>query len=103
MTSSVDEQVTFFNHTILNLFEQSVPLRRGVRRPNVNPWFNIYIERAIIDRNLAHLANARRATAQRSTGTFVPPARSFAFSNVNSRDVFIAKVPDPLEPGHFRP
>jgi hypothetical protein len=42
-TSSVDEQVTFFNHAILNLFEQSFPLRRGVRRPNVNPWFDMYI------------------------------------------------------------
>jgi hypothetical protein len=37
MNSSVDEQVTFFNHATLNLFEQSVPLRRGVRRLNVNP------------------------------------------------------------------
>jgi hypothetical protein len=37
MISTVDEQVTFFNHVILNLFEQSVSLRRGVRRLNVNP------------------------------------------------------------------
>jgi hypothetical protein len=53
MTSNVHEQVTFFNHAILILFEQSVCLRRGVRRPNVNPWFDICIERAIIDHNLA--------------------------------------------------
>jgi hypothetical protein len=37
MTSTVDEQVTFFNHAILNVFEQSVSLRRGVRTSNVNP------------------------------------------------------------------
>jgi hypothetical protein len=43
MTSSVDEQITFFNHAILNLFEQSVPLRRGIPRSNVNPCFYIYI------------------------------------------------------------
>jgi hypothetical protein len=43
MTSSVDEQVMFFNHAILNLFEQSVPLRRGLRSHNVNLWFEIYI------------------------------------------------------------
>jgi hypothetical protein len=43
MTSSADEQVTYFNHAILNFFEQSVPLRKGVPRPNVNPWFDIYI------------------------------------------------------------
>jgi hypothetical protein len=41
MTTSVDEQVTFFNHAILNLFDQSVRLCRDVRRPNVNPWFDI--------------------------------------------------------------
>jgi hypothetical protein len=38
--------------------------------------------------------NVRRPTVQRSTarstGNFVPPTRSFAFSNVNSHDVFIA-------------
>jgi hypothetical protein len=39
ITSSADEQVTFFNHAIPDLFEKSVPLRRAVRRPNVNPWF----------------------------------------------------------------
>jgi hypothetical protein len=63
-TSSVDEQVTFFNHAILNLFEQSFPLRRGVRRPNVNPWFDMYIEQAIIDRNLAHRAWRSHGTAE---------------------------------------
>jgi hypothetical protein len=171
MTYSVDEQVTFFNHAILNLFEQSVPLCRGVRRPNVNPWFDIYIEQAIIDRNLAHRAwrshgtaeswelykrfwnrvhcivrqakrsymgrfldptlppkilwknldsigvrdknfapfdicpdrmnslftsssNVRPPTVQRSTGNFVPPTRSFAFSNVNSRDVLYCHSSD---------
>jgi hypothetical protein len=35
-------------------------------------------------------SNVRRPTVQRSTGNFVPPVRSFAFSNVNLRDVFIA-------------
>jgi hypothetical protein len=30
------------------------------------------------------------SNVQQSTGNFVPPARSFAFSNVNLRDVFIA-------------
>jgi hypothetical protein len=75
-------------------------------------------------------SNVRFPTVQRFTGNFVPPVRSFAFSNVNSRDVFIAihrigsngywsgcfaaswkifkvvhvaKVPDPLEPGHCKP
>jgi hypothetical protein len=63
MTSSVNEQVTFFNHAILNLFEQSVPLGRGIPRLNVNPWFDIYIERAIIDRDLAHGAWRSHGTA----------------------------------------
>jgi hypothetical protein len=50
---------------ILNLFKQSVPLRRGVRRLNVNPWFDIYIERTIIiDRNLAHRAWGSHKTAE---------------------------------------
>jgi hypothetical protein len=35
-------------------------------------------------------SNVLRPTDQRSTGKFVPPARSFVLSNVNSRDVFIA-------------
>jgi hypothetical protein len=35
-------------------------------------------------------SNVRRPTVQRSTGNFVPPVCSFVFSNVNSRDVFIA-------------
>jgi hypothetical protein len=35
-------------------------------------------------------SNVRRPTLQRSTGNFVPPARFFALSNVNSRDVFVA-------------
>jgi hypothetical protein len=62
MTSSVDEPVTFFSHVIFNLLEQSVPLRR----PNLNPWFDIYIyiERAIIDRNLAHRAWISYRTAE---------------------------------------
>jgi hypothetical protein len=34
-------------------------------------------------------SNGRRPTVQRSTGNFVSPARLFALSNVNSRDVFI--------------
>jgi hypothetical protein len=63
MTSTVDEQVTFFNHAILYLFEQSVSLRRGVRRPNVNSWFK-HIEQAIIDRNLAHRAWRSHGTAE---------------------------------------
>jgi hypothetical protein len=61
MTSSVDEQVTFFNHAVLN---QSILLGRGVRRPYVNPWFDIYIERAIIDRTLAHRAWRSHGTAE---------------------------------------
>jgi hypothetical protein len=35
-------------------------------------------------------SNVRRRTVPRSTDNFVYPACSFAFSNVNSRDVFIA-------------
>jgi hypothetical protein len=35
-------------------------------------------------------SNVRRPTVQCSTGNFVPSVRSFALSNVNSRDVFIA-------------
>jgi hypothetical protein len=34
-------------------------------------------------------SNVRRPTIQWSTGNFLPQAHSFAFSNVNSRDVFI--------------
>jgi hypothetical protein len=64
MTSSVVEQVTFFNHAILNLFKQSVPLRRSVRRPNVNLCFDIYVERAITDRNLAQRAWRSHGTAE---------------------------------------
>jgi hypothetical protein len=35
-------------------------------------------------------SNVLRLKVQRSTDNFVPTTRSFAFSNVNSRDVFIA-------------
>jgi hypothetical protein len=35
-------------------------------------------------------SNVRRPKVQWSTGNFVPPVRYFAFSNVNSRDLFIA-------------
>jgi hypothetical protein len=64
VTCSVDEQATFFNHAILNLFEWSVPLYTGVRRPNVNPRFDIYIERAIIDRNFVNWAWRFHGTAE---------------------------------------
>jgi hypothetical protein len=39
---------------------------------------------------LTSSSNVRRPTVKRSTGNFVPPARSLAFSYVNPRDVFIA-------------
>jgi hypothetical protein len=43
-----------------------------------------------LNTSFTFFSNVQRPTVQRFSGNFVPPARSFAFSNVNSRDVFIA-------------
>jgi hypothetical protein len=53
-TSSIDEQVDYFNLVIRDLFVRHVSLRRGRPRSAVNPWYNAVIEKTFIDRNLAH-------------------------------------------------
>jgi hypothetical protein len=51
---SVDFQVSFFSETMRGLFGLYVLLRRETPKSRINPWYNVYIERAIIDRNLAY-------------------------------------------------
>jgi hypothetical protein len=48
-TPSVDEQVDFLHGALRGFFNAHVPLKRGRRRPLVNPWYNAFIEKSIID------------------------------------------------------
>jgi hypothetical protein len=52
-TANVDDQVGYFSAVVSGLFSRHVPLKRGRRAPRVNPWFNVHIQKAIIDRNIA--------------------------------------------------
>jgi hypothetical protein len=53
-TGHVDDQVGFFSAVVSDLFLKHVPLKRGRRKSSVNPWFNVHIQKAIIDRNIAY-------------------------------------------------
>jgi hypothetical protein len=53
-SDNVDDQIGFFNETVSNLFSRHVPLKKGRHKPTINPWFNIHIEKAIIDRNVTY-------------------------------------------------
>jgi hypothetical protein len=51
-TPSVNEQVDFFNGAVCGFFNAHVPLQIG--RPLVNPWYNAFVEKAIVDRDMAY-------------------------------------------------
>jgi hypothetical protein len=53
-TENVDDQVGFFGAAVSDLFSKHVPLKRGRRRSSINPWFNVHIQKAIIDRNIVY-------------------------------------------------
>lgn len=49
-----DTLTEFFNTNVKQLFSTCVPLKVVRRKSRNNPWFNVDIERAIIESNLLH-------------------------------------------------
>jgi hypothetical protein len=47
------EQVDFFNGAVCGFFNAHVPLKRGRRRPLVNLWYNAFVGKANVDRDMA--------------------------------------------------
>lgn len=52
--ASVDEQLSFLESNILQLYDETVPLKTKNIKPKNNPWFNDTIQHAIKRRDLAY-------------------------------------------------
>jgi hypothetical protein len=59
----LDEQIQYFNSIMLWLLDLHGPLCSYVVKTDVNPWYNIDVERAMIARDIAYQVWKRRRTA----------------------------------------
>jgi hypothetical protein len=59
-----DEQLRHFNAIVLWLLDLHAPLRRYIKKDDVNPWFTFDIERAMVERDIAYRVWRRRRRDQ---------------------------------------